>query len=86
MEYKIFFAESIKKDLKNIPKNEIDKIKLSISELKSFPNISNIKKLKAHPLADYRLRIGNYRVLFDVNEILFEINVLKIGHRKDIYD
>jgi len=44
-----------------------------------------MKKLSSHPLADYRLRIGEYRVLFDVSwddKIIF---VLKIGHRKDIY-
>lgn len=85
MEFKIFFAESVKKDLKNIPNNIIVKIRESISELRSFPNITNIKKLKSHPLADYRLRVGNYRILFDVDEILSVINILKIGHRKDIY-
>jgi mRNA interferase RelE/StbE len=41
--------------------------------------------LKNHPLAEYRLHIGNYRVLFDVSWERQEIYILKIGHRRDVY-
>ena len=44
-----------------------------------------IKHLTNHPIADYRLRVGNYRVLFDVDWSKKEIHVLKIGHRRDVY-
>ena len=40
-------------------------------------------KLKDHRFGDYRFRIGDYRVLFDVKNP--KIIILKIGHRKDIY-
>jgi len=56
-----------------------------IEGLKSFPDISNIKKLSAHPLADFRLRAGEYRILFDVDWQEKKIFILKIGHRKDVY-
>jgi len=61
------------------------RIKKEIEKLKSFPNISNIRKLTAHPLADYRLRVGDYRVLFDVDWNRKTIFILKIGHRREIY-
>ena len=60
-------------------------IKEGIEELANFPNITNIRHLKNHPIADYRLRIGNYRVLFDVDWEKKEIHILKIGHRKEVY-
>ncbi len=83
--FDIRYAKSVKKDLNKIDKKHLESIKKSIEVLKKFPDISNIKKLSAHPLADYRLKTGDYRVLFDVcwdEQIIF---VLKIGHRKEVY-
>jgi len=83
--FKIIYAKSVLKDLKKVDRRNLEKIKEGIEELINFPNISQIKHLKNHPLADYRLRIGNYRVLFNVNWEEKEIHILKIGHRKEIY-
>lgn len=83
--FDIEYANSINKDLDQIDKQQLGKIKKAIETLKNFPDISNIKKLSAHPLADYRLRIGEYRVLFDVYWEKRVIYILKIGHRKDVY-
>ena len=85
MSYKIVFANSVKKDIKNIPKSVLKNIKSNIQMLESFPNVSNFKKLSSHYLADYRLRVGDYRILFDIDYLNNEINILKIGHRKNIY-
>ena len=63
----------------------MSKIKEGIEDLVDFPNLAQIRDLKNHPIADYRLRIGNYRVLFDVNWKKKEIYIVKVGHRKDIY-
>ncbi len=40
---------------------------------------------QSHPLADFRLRVGNFRILFDVDEENKVIHILKIGHRKEVY-
>ena len=61
------------------------RIKSGIEELENFLNISQIKHLANHPLADYRLRIGDYRVLFNVDWDRKEIHILKIGHRQEVY-
>ena len=83
--FKLVYSKSILKDLKKISRNNLPKIKVGIEELKNFPDISNIKHLTNHHIAEYRLRIGNYRVLFDVDWNNKEIHILKIGHRKDVY-
>ena len=41
------------------------------------------EKLKDYEFGEYRFRIGNYRIIFDVNDKV--IIILKVGHRKDIY-
>ncbi|RMG68343.1 MAG: type II toxin-antitoxin system RelE/ParE family toxin [Nitrospirae bacterium] len=83
--FKIIYAKSVLKDLRRIASYNLPMIKKGIEELANFPNITNIKHLKNHPIANYRLRIGNYRVLFDVDWDKREIYILKIGHRKEIY-
>jgi mRNA interferase RelE/StbE len=79
------YAKGVVKDLKKISPDQLASIKEGIEELETFPNISQIKRLKNHPVAEYRLRIGNYRVLFDVSWEKQEIHILKIGHRRNIY-
>ena len=83
--FEIKYAKSVKKDLSKIDRKHLEKIKNEIESLTKFPDVSNIKKLSAHPLADYRLRVGDYRVLFDVCRDEKVIFVLKIGHRKEVY-
>ncbi len=83
--FNLVYAQSVMKDLRKIAPHQLSVIKEGIEELRMFPGISQIKRLNNHPLAEYRLRIGNYRVLFDVNWQQQEINILKIGHRRDVY-
>ena len=70
------------KDLKKIDKKDKTKIHAKILELEHFPNVANIIKLTNFEPA-YRLRVGDYRILFDVVEDIIEIG--RILHRKDSY-
>ncbi|CAK8713378.1 Type II toxin-antitoxin system RelE/ParE family toxin [Candidatus Electrothrix gigas] len=83
--FKICYAKGVVKDLKKISPDQLVSIKEGIEDMETFPNISQIKRLKNHPVAEYRMRIGNYRVLFDVSWEEQKIHVLKIGHRRNIY-
>jgi len=85
MTFKVIYARSVKKDIDKIHSKYARKIKSEIEKLNNFPDGIDIKKLTAHFFANFRLRIGDYRVLFDVDWDKKEIIVLKIGHRKDIY-
>jgi len=79
---KITIRQSAIKDLKKINEPFKSKIKKEILNLKNFPNVKNIKKLVNFE-PSYRLRIGDYRVLFDVENS--EIVIGRILHRKDSY-
>ena len=54
--FDIKYAAGVRKDLSKIDKKHLEKIKNAAESLTDFPDISNIKRLSAHPLADYRLR------------------------------
>ena len=81
--YRVIFTKSVKKDFRKIPKIEASKILNEIKELAKNPRSSKTKKLKGEKL--YRLRVGNYRVIYDIQDNLMLIFVVKLGHRSDIY-
>ena len=79
---KINIRKSAIKDLRKIDKKTKERIHEKILKLKDFPDISNIKKLTRFEPA-YRLRVGDYRVLFDVADDTIDIG--RVLHRKESY-
>jgi mRNA interferase RelE/StbE len=79
---KIDIRKSAIKDLKNISEPFKSKIHNKILDLKNFPNIPNIKKLTNFE-PSYRLRVGNYRILFDVYDNTIVIG--RVVHRQNAY-
>ena len=79
---KIEIRKSAIKDLKHISEPIKTNIHNKILELTNFPNTSNIKKLTNFEPA-YRLRVGDYRILFDVVDEI--IMIARVLHRKESY-
>ncbi|NOQ34832.1 MAG: type II toxin-antitoxin system RelE/ParE family toxin [Methylococcaceae bacterium] len=79
---KINIRKTAIKDSKKIEPKYKEKIYAKILELKDFPDVLNVKKLTNFEPA-YRLRVGDYRILFDVTEDTIEIG--RILHRKKSY-
>ena len=80
---KIEIQESAKRDLKRIDKSTALDILKRIKTLEEYPLLSNIKKLKNY-YPPFRYRIGNYRVLFDVEGET--VIVVHIKHRSKAYE
>lgn len=81
----MFNIEWTPKSIKDIEKMEpslLSRIFKKIEELKEDPFSKDIKRLKGQ--TSFRLRVGDYRVIFDINQDT--IFILKVGHRKNIYD
>lgn len=79
---KITLRKSAIKNPATIDPQWRETINRKIDMLKEFPNVTNIKKLTRFEPA-YRLRVGNYRILFDV--FIDRIEVGRILHRKESY-
>lgn len=82
--YKIVFKKPAEKVLSVIPKKFAEKILLKIYALKEEPRPQGVKKLAGN-LNYYRIRIGDYRVIYSVHENILTIEIIRIGHRKDVY-
>jgi mRNA interferase RelE/StbE len=82
-EYKIYFKESVEKDFRLIPKNDLQKIILRIQDLTKNPRPPGHEKLTGQER--YRIRQGHYRIIYSIQDKELTVWVVKMGHRKDIY-
>ena len=81
--YKIQVKKSVEKELDKIPKKELLKILDKIKSLSDDPHPTGSTKLTNQE--KYRVRVGNYRILYKVEDNILTVFVVKVGHRKDIY-
>lgn len=84
MNYKIEISEKIEKTLKKIP--EYGKILIieKINKLAQEPRPPLCSKMEGMSNV-YRIRAGNYRILYSIDDEIITIIVLKIGHRQNVY-
>ena len=84
MKYEILIRKSAQKSLEALPSNDYQKVKQAIYDLSDEPRPLGCKKLTNR--AGYRIRVGNYRVIYEIYDNKLEVIILLIGHRRDIYD
>jgi len=80
--YRILLTKRAIKDLEKLNEEAKLRIKEKFNLLLNDP-ISSSKKLSSSLIGTYRLRVGDYRVIFDIDND--KVVILRIGHRKDIY-
>ncbi len=81
--YKILFKKSVWKDFESIPKKDLKKILKHIELFGEDPRPPGCQKLSGQER--YRLRQGRYRIVYSIQDIELSVWVVKVGHRKDIY-
>jgi mRNA interferase RelE/StbE len=82
-EYKIYFKKSVWKDFQSIPKKDLKKILKVIESLSKDPRPSGCRKISGQER--YRLRQGQYRIIYSIQEDEISVWIVKVGHRKDVY-
>lgn len=83
--YGISIKREALKELRSFPKKAVESISESIDRLSIDPRPKGCKKLKPEAADLWRIRVGNYRVIYQVDDEIRIVEVRKIGHRKDIY-
>ena len=81
--YEIVFRRSVYKDLRAIPKADVKKILKRIDTLALDPRGPGCEKLSADER--YRVRQGNYRIIYSIEDDRLIVTVVKVGHRRDVY-
>lgn len=83
MMYAIYIERYAQKQLMKLEPQVIAVIKIAIAELSQNPRPRGYIKLKGEEA--YRIRVGNYRVIYEIDDGKITVIVVAIGHRKDIY-
>lgn len=81
--YTIFLTKKAQKQLDKLTNNIASPIIEAISSLENQPRPKGCIKLKGRD--SYRIRVGNYRIIYEIQDQELIIDVIALGHRKDIY-
>ena len=83
MAYSLNFSKQALKELEKINEPFYSSLKQAIFDLTENPRPQGYIKLRGRD--GYRIRIGNYRVIYDIFDKQLVVDIITLGHRKDIY-
>ncbi len=81
--YSVFFRNSVRKDVDRIPRKDVGKIIERLKALSKNPRPPGVEKLSAQER--YRIRQGNYRIIYSIQDSEKTVWVVKIGQRQEVY-
>ncbi|AXE37802.1 type II toxin-antitoxin system RelE family toxin [Acidipropionibacterium virtanenii] len=84
MTYRVEFTRAAAKQVRKLPRQIRDRILTAVAGLAAEPRPQGAKKLVGEDTA-WRIRIGNYRVIYDVLDEELIVTVVRAGHRREVY-
>ena len=81
--YELRVKPSVARDLRGVPRADIDRILARIAALRDDPRPPGSEKLASQER--YRVRQGQYRILYTVADDVLVVEVINVGHRRDVY-
>jgi mRNA interferase RelE/StbE len=85
MIYEVIVPKSVQKEIDALSDEDLrDRIEEDIEALAENPRPDGVVKMKGHN-SRYRIRIGNYRVVYDINDGQLLVLVLQCRHRREVY-
>ncbi len=82
MKYTVVVPKPVQKQLENLIQTERAKVISVLKQIAEYPRPSGIKKLKGYEKT-YRIRVGDYRVIYDIQDREVVVLVLSVSHRKE---
>lgn len=83
MNYEIEFGKHVIRQFSKLTSSQIPKIKSAIAALADNPRPAGYKKLKGYNA--YRIRSGDYRIIYEIHDEIITIIIVDVGHRSSIY-
>ena len=83
MRYRVILPRSVQKELDRLPDDVVKRILARLTQLETNPRPSDVKKLKGREA--WRIRVGDYRVIYEIHDRELQILVITVGHRREIY-
>ena len=83
MRYQVIIPKSVRKELDRLPDDVARRILGRLAGLAMNPRPSDVKKLKGRDA--WRVRVGDYRVIYEIHDCVLQVIVITVGHRPEIY-
>ena len=83
MTFIVILSKSVQKKLDRLPGDILRRILARLAELETDPRPSDVKKLKGRNA--WRIRVGDYRVIYEIHDQQLQVLVITIGHRREAY-
>jgi len=83
--YSVEFTSAAARQVKKLPRPARDRVLDAIADLRREPRPQGAKKLVGEQTA-WRIRIGDYRVIYDIFDAELVVTVVRAGHRREVYE
>lgn len=85
MTYTLYLESRAEKELEELPNAVLHRIDAKLQLLKEMPRPRGVVKLKGKEAEGWRVRVGNYRILYLIDDYKREVRVYRIKHRQEAY-
>jgi len=83
MMYAVSILRRAQKELRQLPHEDYERVRDTIRALAREPRPAGCLALTGR--AGWRIRVGTYRVIYEINDVQRAITILHVGHRRDVY-
>ena len=83
MKFQVILPKSVQKELDWLPDEIVTRILARLSALEATPRPADVKKLKGRDA--WRIRVSDYRVIYEIHDRVSQIIVITVGHRREVY-
>ena len=83
MNYQVILARSARKQMKRLSGETEIRVLAKLSELEANPRPPGCKKLRNRDA--WRIRVGDYRVIYEIHDKMLQVIVVTVGHRREVY-
>lgn len=84
MNYRVEFSRGARKQFRKLPTYVQERVKSKINELATEPRPNRVKKLQGEDNL-YRIRVGDYRIVYEIKDNILLIVIIRVKHRSEVY-
>lgn len=83
MNYSVFVLSRVQRAMAALPHEDYERVKTAVSRLAANPRPVGCRKLAGRD--GWRVRVGDYRIIYDIDDPARSVTVLDVGHRREVY-
>ena len=82
--YQLKIKRSAEQDLRRLPRSMFPRVNQTILALREEPRPPGVRKLKGK-FEGWRVRVGNYRIVFQIDDAAQTVTIIRVRHRREVY-